>query len=429
LGSIRSDWGRINTDQDQGAMNLSLDERTKIFDKVCRLVETKHFNPAMNGVDWNALVRSRRDQILACDKPEEFEKEVHKLVAELKTSHTGFRHAGMRNIPARHAINATLQRFAVNGTERWMFQDVHRGGPAYLAGIRPGDLLLGTGEREIRPPEDLTFSAGESAELAIEKLRGDIEWVKLRLPMPKSKKHPVTAPDAVHAEMLTDEIGLLTVAMFPGAIGIDVAKDIDRGIAALNSCSRLIVDLRGNTGGGIGGLRLMSYLTPGKLEVGYSLTRKRRERGYRREELTRFGRIPSRKGTLFWLAARYALVDKSILVVTEGLGPRPFHGRVVLMVNEHTASAGEMVAAFAEENNLATIVGTKTPGRLLSGGAFKVGHGYILGLPVAGYLTWQGRILENNGIIPTVSAELSREALREGRDTQLEKAVEVVKSM
>jgi C-terminal processing protease CtpA/Prc len=88
-----------------------------------------------------------------------------------------------------------------------------------------------------------------------------------------------------------------------------------------------------------------------------------------------------------------------------------------------------MVAAFAEENKLATIVGTKTPGRLLSGGAFKVGHGYILGLPVAGYLTWQGRMLENNGIIPTVSVELSREALREGRDTQLEKAVEVAKSL
>ena len=93
-------------------MNLTLDERTKIFDKVCRLVETKHFNPAMNGVDWNALARSRRDQILACSEPEAFEKEVNRLVAELKTSHTGFRHAGMRNIPARHAINATLHRFA-----------------------------------------------------------------------------------------------------------------------------------------------------------------------------------------------------------------------------------------------------------------------------------------------------------------------------
>ena len=80
-------------------------------------------------------------------------------------------------------------------------------------------------------------------------------------------------------------------------------------------------------------------------------------------------------------------------MVTEGLGQQRFHGRVVLLVNEHTASAGEMVSAFAEENNLATIVGTKTPGRLLSGSAYKVGHGYILGLPVAAYLTWQGRML------------------------------------
>ena len=410
-------------------MNLNLDERTKIFDKVCRLVETKHFNPGMNGVDWNALAQSRKDQVLACTEPEAFEKEVGRLVAELKTSHTGFRHAGMRNIPARHAINATLHRIGVNGTERWMFQDVHRGGPAYVAGIRPGDLLLECGGREVRPPDDLTFSVGESASLLIEKLNGGHEKVNVQLPMPKSQKHPVTAPETVQAKKLTDDIGLLKVAMFPGAIGIDVAKDIDRGIVALDGCSRLIVDLRGNTGGGIGGLRLMSYLTPGKLEVGYSLTRKRRERGYRREELTRFGRIPSHKATLLWLAARYAFVEKSILVVTEGLGQRRFHGRVVLLVNEHTASAGEMVSAFAEENNLATIVGTKTPGRLLSGSAFKVGHGYILGLPVAAYLTWQGRMLENNGIVPLIATDLSREALREGKDTQIEKAVEVVRNL
>src|SRR5260370_9110845 len=165
-------------------MNLSLEQRTKVFDKVCRLVETKHFNPSMNGVDWNALAKDRRDQILASAEPETFEKEVHRLVAELKTSHTGFRHARMRNIPARHAINATMQRIAVNGSERWMFQDVHQGGPAFSAGIRPGDLLLGNGDREIRPPDDLTFSVGESTSLRIEKLHGAAQQVKFQLPMP-----------------------------------------------------------------------------------------------------------------------------------------------------------------------------------------------------------------------------------------------------
>src|SRR5260370_11475783 len=170
-------------------MNLSLDEREKIFDKVCRLVETKHFNPGMNGMDWNALAQSRKDQVLACTEPEAFEKEVGRLVAELKTSHTGFRHAGMRNIPARHAINATLERIGVNGTERWMFQDVHQGGSAYAAGIRTGDLLLELPGREIRPPTDLTVSRGESASLLIDNLHGEVQNISVQLPTPKSQKH------------------------------------------------------------------------------------------------------------------------------------------------------------------------------------------------------------------------------------------------
>jgi carboxyl-terminal processing protease len=116
-------------------------------------------------------------------------------------------------------------------------------------------------------------------------------------------------------------------------------------------------------------------------------------------------------------------------VVTEGLGQRRFHIRVVMLVNEHTASAGEMVSSFAEENNLATIVETKTPGHLMSGSAYKVGHGYSLGLPVAAYLTWQGRMLENNGIAPKVSIEFSREALKQGRDTQLGTAIDVAKAL
>src|SRR5215469_3234375 len=223
-------------------MNLNLEQRTKIFDKVCRLVETKHFNPAMNGVDWKALAKDQRDQILACEEAEAFEKEVNKLVGELRTSHTGFRHAGARNIPARHAINATLHRIAVNGKDRWMFQDVHHGGPAYEAGIRPGDLLLECSGHEIHPPSDLMFSVGQSADLLIEKLNGGEERVDVRLPLPKSQKHPVTTPEVVHAKKLSEEIGLLKVAMFPGVIGIDVAKDIDRGIARLNGCRRLIVD-------------------------------------------------------------------------------------------------------------------------------------------------------------------------------------------
>jgi carboxyl-terminal processing protease len=73
------------------------------------------------------------------------------------------------------------------------------------------------------------------------------------------------------------------------------------------------------------------------------------------------GTLPSRKSTLIWLALRYGFIDKSILVVTEGLGPQKFQGRVIILVNEHTASAGEMVAAFAEEITSRPSSGPKLP--------------------------------------------------------------------
>ncbi len=404
---------------------IPLKDLERILEKVSRLVEKKHFNPSLNGVNWPDLVENHRAQILQADTIEKLETEIHNLVSELKTSHTGFFHQSLRKIPARYAINATFQRCSVNGTARWMFQDVHEGGAAHAAGFRPGDILLAIDGKEILPPDQPVFRMGGPSTLAVEKLSGEPASIPMGVPTPKSKKRPINQPRPVAWSKPAPDIGLLKITMFPGVVGIDLAHDIDCAIAQLRDCSRLIVDLRGNTGGGIGGLRLMSYLTPDKRPVGYSLTKRRAAKGYRREDLATFGRIPSHKVALLGLLLRYAFVDKSIVVVTEGLGPQPFHSRVVLLLNEHSTSAAEMVAAFAHENQLATIVGTKTPGRLLSGSLFKVGHGFVLGLPAAAYLTWQGTLLEGKGIEPDHVVELSREALKDGRDTQMERAVEV----
>jgi C-terminal processing protease CtpA/Prc len=43
----------------------------------------------------------------------------------------------------------------------------------------------------------------------------------------------------------------------------------------------------------------------------------------------------------------------------------------VLLVNQHTASAAEMMTGFVKENRLATIVGTRTAGQVLGGKVFK----------------------------------------------------------
>jgi carboxyl-terminal processing protease len=398
--------------------------RENIYARVCELVERKHVDPGMNGANWEELAETRKERILRSSTDEEFEKQIQELLNELKTSHTGFRHSKSPNIPGRHAIAATFMRCSFDGDQRWMFQDVHEGGPAHVAGLRPGDILLQVRNRELKPPEPPIFPVGDDSQYLVHKPDGKRVMGTLKVPSPRSESHPVIVPKAVLCSQLPDGIGWLKVTMFPGAVGIDLAHMLDAAFAHLKDSTRLIVDLRGNAGGGIGGLRLMSYLTPDKKEVGYSLTRARKEKGYERERLPRFGRIPSHKATLLWLALRYGFIDKSILVVTEGLGPQQFHGRVVILVNEHTSSAGEMVAAFAEENQLATIVGTKTPGRLLSGRTFRVGSGYILGLPVAAYLTWQGRMIEGKGVTPSVGVEMKPEHLLAGVDSQMQAALD-----
>jgi carboxyl-terminal processing protease len=410
-------------------MSLDAQAKEKVYSRVCDLVTRKHFDPGMNGANWDDLSKSRRDQVLRSTTDEEFEQKIQDLLNELKTSHTGFRHFKSPNIPGRHAISATFMRCNLDGEQRWMFQDVHEGGPAHVAGLRPGDIILQLRNRELKPPEPPIFPLDEQSQYAVQKPDGTRVVGTLTVPSPRSKKHPVIVPKSVLCSQMPDGIGWLKVTMFPGAVGIDLAKMLDTAFLHLKDSTRLIVDLRGNTGGGIGGLRLMSYLTPGRKEVGYSLTRARKEKGYKKETLPRFGRIPSHKATLVWLALRYGFIDKSILVVTEGLGPQRFHGRVVILVNEHTASAGEMVAAFAQENALAAIVGTKTPGRLLSGSAFKAGFGYMVGLPVAAYLTWEGKLIEGKGVTPGLSVDLSPGDLISANDPQMRKALDYVRNL
>ena len=121
--------------------------------------------------------------------------------------------------------------------------------------------------------------------------------------------------------------------------------------------------------------------------------------------------------------------DCSMVLVPEGLGPQPFHGRTVLLINEHTHSAAEMVASFARQNRLATLVGTRTAGEVLGGANFKLAGRYILRMPVAGWYTWQGDCIEGKGVEPHVVVENSLESLSVGVDMQLEKALQTVRSL
>jgi C-terminal processing protease CtpA/Prc len=150
-------------------------------------------------------------------------------------------------------------------------------------------------------------------------------------------------------------------------------------------------------------------------------------RGFDKERLSAFDRIPSSKLGVLPLMIRFARAKRSVAIFSEALGHRRHHGRTALLVNEHSASAAEMVAAFASESGLATVVGTKTPGRLVATSGFKVGHGYRVALPVAAYYTWEGTNLEGKGVAPDVDEPLSADVLGRGNDNQLRRAQEVTR--
>jgi carboxyl-terminal processing protease len=278
-----------------------------------------------------------------------------------------------------------------------------------------------------------TFALGTGHVLAIDSAGIPVRDVRVELPKPNPKgkagaKPPMAEPTSVVPRLVSPGVGHLRVAFFPGVNGQRFARALDQALDELNGCKRLIVDLRGNLGGFVGSLRLMSYLTPGRLPVGYSLTRIGEEKKRRPEQLACIDRLPSTKLDMIKMAVRFKVIhrDRSIRLITEGLGAKPFHGRVAMLVNEHTLSAGEMVAAFAKENGLARLVGTRTGGQVLGGANFSVGHGFTIRLPAAGWYTWSGTVVEGRGVDADVEVPLSMEALRRGEDDQFQAAVSEV---
>lgn len=411
--------------------NLTKEERGRIFDKTAGKVIKEYFDPNYNGTSWPTRAQERRDSIVGMSDPDAFELGMHDLVRSLKTSHTGFFHQSVRRVPGRLAIGASFRRADMAGAPRWVAQDVHEGGPAHIAGLKPLDILESINGSPMAPPEQPMFPMGTTVEIKIQR-NGDERTFRVSIPAPRSRKQPYAEPKPVTASRLDHGVGYLKVAILPGLLGLDVSRAIDGGIRELSDCERLVLDLRGHLGGGLGVLRLMSHLTPKKLPIGYTVTRRRAEAGYDREKLRKLDRLPTNLPNLLGvlsMAIQYVGRDPSVALVSEGLGPKRWHGRVAILVNEHTVSAGEMASAFAKENSLATIVGTETAGRLIPGSGFKVGRGYMLIMPKAEYLTWQGCRFEGAGVKPDVEVPWSPESFADGLDNQLEAAITTVRGM
>jgi C-terminal processing protease CtpA/Prc len=413
-------------------VQLEAKDRHTILENVLSALQKRFYSPEKLNGDWQAAVERHKAEIEAAATADAFEQAMSDLLAELHTSHVGFFHSSARRASCRAALSAAYLADNTSSGNRWIFQDVHSGGAASLAGIQPGDILLTVEGRDIIPPVHPTFAMGKQTEMEIVRSDDLRRTVSVDVARPKGKKLHFLEPTLVEGRQLADRIGYLKIAMFPGMVGVEVANEISNVAASLGSVERLIIDLRGNTGGGIGALRVMSLLTPERIPVGFALDKRRVTANLESEKqgFRRFSRIPSSTKMLWRLALEFApamLTKKPIVLQTEGLGSQPFHKNVVILVDRHTASAAEMIVAFARENNLAMIIGEKTAGRLLSATSVKVGKGFRLALPTGAYYTWRGSVLEGTPIEPDRLIEFDWRDRRVGRDRQLDEAIELLR--
>jgi C-terminal processing protease CtpA/Prc len=404
--------------------------RLAIISRVKTVVLKHHFNIGnVDYVEWCREVDQQSTRLAASDDGV-FEDGVRALLAKLKSSHTTFYAVDVNSTRPQRVIGATLRSVIDSGCPRWMFLDVFEDSPAARAGVVPGQLLVSVDGTPAVPPALPVFRFGHDHQVDTkspdqQETRNSV----IAVPQRKARRGrpPLIEPKSVSHRMVTQRVGLLKVPFFAGLFGIRFSKLLKAAVDDLKAkgCDRLIIDLRGCLGGSLGFASLVSYLCADRIPIGYDVTRKRLQRGYASTELPRVPMPGTIAGVLFCLA-RFSVQDKSLMLLTQGLGRQPFHGHVVMLVNEFTNSAGEMAAQFAKDTKLATLIGEKTMGNVLGSTTFNVGNGYTVYMPIVGWYSPNGSHTEGSGVQPDIPMYIDPQALAHGSDAQLNRALEIL---
>ena len=100
---------------------------------------------------------------------------------------------------------------------------------------------------------------------------------------------------------------------------------------------------------------------------------------------------------------------------------------LVVLVNQYSASASELLAGAIQDYNKGTVIGTTTYGKGIVQQIHSLDDGTALKLTVSAYYTPAGRNIHGVGIEPDIELEYDYEAAQaEGIDNQVEKAIEIL---
>lgn len=207
-------------------------------------------------------------------------------------------------------------------------------------------------------------------------------------------------------EELSNKTAYLIIKSFGGS-----SKEMDSifHIILMNNYENLIIDLRDNTGGGLNSaITFGKYLSPKEIDAGFFITNKWYTENHNNDPFD-FSSIPVTNATTTsgFIDELKHSVGKHLVISP---GNRTFKGSVYILTSEKTGSTCEPIVYALKKNKLATLVGEKTSGAMLSASFFNILDKYYIFLPIADYYTADKKRLDKVGVEPNITVE-SKEAL------------------
>lgn len=253
--------------------------------------------------------------------------------------------------------------------------------PAEKAGIEVGDVIISVNDESVE---------GLTVEQTVTKIRGEVgTTVKVTVLRGSATKDFTITRALVNNpsvySSVSNGIGVMTITRFDGETG-SLARAAAQDFKA-QGVRGVILDLRGNGGG---------YLTAAQdvasLWLDNEVVVSERTNGKVVDEL-RSGRNPILNGIT-----------------------------TVVLVNQSSASASEIVAGALQDHGVARLVGEKTFGKGSVQKLIPLTEGAELKVTVASWYTPKGANISKQGITPNTTASTTAEDIAAGRDPQLDAA-------
>lgn len=265
------------------------------------------------------------------------------------------------------------------------------GSPAKKAGILAGDNILKIDDTETK---------GMDVGTAVSKIRGEA-GTKVRLTVQRgdtTKELEITREKltvkSVSSEIKNGNVGYVKISRFDDNTTADLRSALD-GFQSKN-VKKIILDLRDNPGG--------------YLDQSVSVA----------SEFVKDGVIVSeKKDVTNGKSSDYKALAGGKMTAEDV--------KIVILVNNGSASASEIVAGALKDHNRAILVGEKTFGKGSVQEIEDLAGGAKLRVTIAHWYTPNGKNISKEGIAPDAEVKLSDADFNANRDPQLEKALELLK--